>query len=151
MDKIFETAIFNRKTLVHFLNELDHEQLIKIPENFNNSIFWNIAHILVTQQLLTYKLSGLPLNIDVNLVEKYTKGSKATIDVSKEEIDYVKNNLVSAVLKTQEDYKNGVFKSYSKYDTSVNISLNNIDDSLKFMAFHDGIHLGVILSLKKVV
>ena len=151
MDKIFETAIFNRKTLVHFFNELDHERLIKIPENFNNSIFWNIAHILVTQQLLTYKLSGLPLNIDVNLVEKYTKGSKATTDVSKEEVDYVKNNLVSAVLKTQEDYKNGVFKNYSKYDTSVNISLNNIDDSLKFMAFHDGIHLGVILSLKKVV
>lgn len=151
MDKIFETAIFNRKTLVHFLNELSHEQLIKIPENFNNSIFWNIAHILVTQQLLTYKLSGMPLNIDVNLVEKYTKGSKATTVVSKEEVDYVKNNLVSVVLKTQEDYKNGVFKNYSKYDTSVNISLNNIDDSLKFMAFHDGIHLGVILSLKKVV
>jgi len=147
MDKIFETAIFNRKTLVHFLNELDHEQLIKIPKNFNNSIFWNIAHILVTEQLLTYKLSGLPLNIDVNLVEKYTKGSKATTNVSKEEVEYVKNNLVSVVLKTQE----GAFKNYSKYDTSVNISLNNINDSLQFMAFHDGIHLGVILSLKKVV
>ncbi len=151
MDKIFETAIFNRKTLTHFLNELSYEQLIKIPENFNNSIFWNIAHILVTQQLLAYKLSGLPLCIDVNLVEKYTKGSKATTGVSKEEVDYVKNNLVSVVLKTQEDYKNGVFKNYSKYDTSVNISLNNIEESLQFMAFHDGIHLGVILSLKKAL
>ncbi len=151
MDKIFETAIFNRKTLVHFLNELSHEQLIKIPKNFNNSIFWNIAHILITQQLLTYKLSGLPLNIDVSLVEKYTKGSKATTDITKEEVDYVKNNLVSTVLKTQEDYNNGFFKNYVRYDTSVNISLNNIDESLQFMAFHDGIHLGVILSLKKVV
>ncbi len=151
MDKIFETAIFNRKTLVHFLNELSYEELIKIPENFNNSIFWNIAHVLVTQQLIVYKLSHLPINIDVNLVEKYTKGSKATTQVSREEIEYVKNNLVSTVLKTQEDYNNGVFKEYTKYDTSVNISLNNIDDSLLFMAFHDGIHLGVILSLKKIV
>jgi len=151
MDKIFETAIFNRKTLVHFLNEMSHEELTKIPENFNNSIFWNIAHILVTQQLLIYKLSGLPLNIDNNLVKKYTKGSKATTDISKEEVTYVKNNLLETVLKTQEDYNKGIFKNYTKYDTSVNISLNNIDDSLKFMAFHDGIHLGIILSLKKVV
>lgn len=151
MDKIFETAIFNRKTLVHFLNEMSHEQLIKIPKNFNNSIFWNIAHILVTQQLLIYKLSGLPLNIDVKLVEKYTKGSKATTNVSKEEVEYVKSNLVSTILKTQEDYNNGVFKNYIKYDTSVKISLNNIEDSLQFMAFHDGIHLGIILSLKKIV
>lgn len=151
MNKIFETAIFNRKTLVRFLDEMTHKQLITIPENFNNSIFWNIAHILVTQQLLTYKLSGLPLKIDSNLVKKYTKGSKATTNITKEEIKYVKNNLISSVLKTQEDYKKGIFKSYNSYLTSVDISLNNIDDALKFSAFHDGIHLGVIMSIKKLV
>ncbi len=151
MDKIFETAIFNRKTLVHFLDSLSHEQLVSIPKNFNNSIFWNIAHIMVTHQLLTYKLSGLPLLMDSDLIKKYTKGSKANSDVSKEEVAYVRNNLVTLVLKVQEDYNNGVFKNYSPYLTSVDIRLNNIDDSLKFMAFHDGIHLGVILSLKKVV
>lgn len=151
MDKIFETAIFNRKTLVHFIDSLSHEQLIKIPENFNNSIIWNIAHIMVTHQLLTYKLSGLPLMIDSDIIKKYTKGSKATTQVSKEEIAYIKSQLVSLVMKVEEDYKKDVFKDYTPYPTSVDIHLNNIDDSLKFMAFHDGIHLGVILSLKKIV
>lgn len=151
MDKIFETAIFNRKTLVHFIDSLSHEQLVRIPKNFNNSIFWNIAHIMVTHQLLTYKLSGLSLLMNSDLIKKYTKGSKATTDVSKEEVAYVRDNLVTLVLKVQEDYNNGIFKNYSPYLTSVDIRLNNIDDSLKFMAFHDGIHLGVILSLKKVV
>jgi len=151
MDKIFETAIFNRNAMVSFLDKMTHEQLVKIPENFNNSIFWNIAHILVTHQLLTYKLSGLPITIDKNLVEKYTKGSTPTSNVSVEEVAYVKNNLVSSVLKVQEDYKNGVFKNYTPYPTSVGISLNSIEESLQFMCFHDGIHLGIILSLKKVV
>jgi len=151
MDKIFEMAIYNRKTLVGFLKDMTYKQLVTIPKNFNNSIFWNIAHILVTQQLLTYKLSGLPLKISSNLVKKYTKGSKATTNITKEEIEYIKNNLVSSVLKVQEDYNNNVFKNYTPYLTSVDISLNNIDDALKFSAFHDGIHLGVILSIKKIV
>ena len=151
MDKIFETAIFNRKVLVNYIKELTHQQLITIPANFNNSIFWNIAHTLVTQQLLIYRLSGLPLNIKSDIIEKYTKGSKAAKHISKEEIEYVKSKLISTIVKTQEDYNQGLFKHYDPYLTSVDISLNNIDDALKFSAFHDGIHLGVILSLKKLV
>lgn len=151
MDKTFETAIFNRKVLANFIKELTHQQLITIPANFNNSIFWNIAHTLVTQQLLIYRFSGLPLNIKSDIIEKYTKGSKATKQISKEEIEYVKSKLVSTIVKTQEDYNQGLFKHYDPYLTSVDISLNNINDALKFNTFHDGIHLGVILSLKKLV
>ena len=151
MDKIFETALFNRKALIHYLDSMSHEQLIAIPENFNNSMIWNIGHILVTQQLLTYKLSGLPLKINTELVEKYAKGSKATQNVSEAEVLDIKNNLISAVLQTQEDYNKGVFKNYEPYLTSLDISLDSIDDALKFNAFHDGIHLGILMSLKKVV
>ncbi len=151
MNLIFETTLFNRKVLKNLIDELNYEQLIKIPENFNNSIFWNIAHILVTQQLLVYEFSGLPKNIDDKLIAKFRKGTKATTDISKEEIEYVKNNLIPIIEKTQEDFNKGLFKNYTSYHTSVDISLNNIDDAIKFNAFHDGIHLGVILSLKKIV
>ncbi len=151
MNLIFETAFFNRKVLRDLLEELSYEQLTMIPKKFNNSIFWNIAHILVTQQLLIYEFSGLPNTIDDKIIEKFRKGTKATTDISMKEIESVKNQLIPVIEKTQDDYKNGVFKKYTPYHTSVNISLNNIDDALKFNAFHDGIHLGVILSLKKIV
>ncbi len=151
MNLIFEIAFSNRKVLRDLLEELSYEQLTVILEKFNNSIFWNIAHILVTQQLLIYEFSGLPNTIDDKIIEKFRKGTKATTDISMKEIEYVKNQLIPVIEKTQDDYKNGVFKKYTPYHTSVNISLNNIDDALKFNAFHDGIHLGVILSLKKIV
>ncbi|MCK5867494.1 MAG: DinB family protein [Mycoplasmataceae bacterium] len=151
MNLIFETGLFNRKVLKNLLDELNYDQLTNIPDNFNNSIFWNIAHVLVTQQLLVYGLSGLPMLIGDKIVEKYRKGTKATTNISKEEIDYVKKNLISTLERTQKDFQNSVFKKYNPYHTSVNITLNNIDDALKFNAFHDGIHLGVILSLKKIV
>ncbi len=151
MNLIFETAFFNRKFLRDLLEELSYDELTMIPKKFNNSIFWNIAHILVTQQLLMYEFSRLPKTIDDKIIEKFRKGTKATTNISLEEIEYVKKHLIPVIEKTQDDYKNGMFKKYTPYHTSVNISLNNIDDALKFNAFHDGIHLGVILSLKKIV
>jgi hypothetical protein len=151
MDLIFETSLFNRKVLRDLLEDLSFEQLTKIPENFNNSIFWNIAHILVTQQLLMYEFSGLPKEINDEIIEKFRKGSKATTNISLEEINYVKDHLVPVMKKTKKDFNNGLFKKYTPYHTSVGINLNNIKEALQFNAFHDGIHLGVILSLKKIV
>jgi hypothetical protein len=29
-------------------------------EGYSNNLIWNIAHIIVVQQMLVYKLSGLP-------------------------------------------------------------------------------------------
>ena len=89
MEKLFETAIFTRKSLLKIMETRNFEVLVKIPHNFRNSIFWNIAHLLVTQQLLCYRLSGLDLTIDEEMVSKYGKGAIATSEVSIEDIDYV--------------------------------------------------------------
>jgi hypothetical protein len=35
--------------------------------------------------------------------------------------------------------------------TSTGIELKTIDDALGFSTFHDGIHLGVVLSLMKII
>ena len=97
MDKLFETAIFTRNSLLKIMETRSYEEIVKIPDNFKNSIFWNIAHLLVTQQLLCYRLSGLDLTIDEDLVGKYGKGAIATSEVSIEDINYVRANLLISV------------------------------------------------------
>jgi len=49
----------NRKILITILDKYSDRQLNKIPKGFKNNLIWNIAHLLVTQQLLTYALAGL--------------------------------------------------------------------------------------------
>ena len=151
MEKLFKTALFTRSTLLKIMDKRSHEELVKIPDNFRNSIFWNIAHLLVTQQLLYYKLSGLEIKIDEAMVSKYGKGSIATEDVKASEIQYVKDHLLRAMKETQNDYDNGLFKEFNAYMTSTGIELKTIDDVVSFSAFHDGIHLGIVLSLMKIV
>ncbi len=151
MEKLFETALFTRSSLLKIMETKSFEELITIPDNFRNSIFWNISHLLVTQQLLCYKLSGLELKIDESLVSKYGKGSIATEKVEVSDIQYVKDHLLSAMTETHKDYKKGLFKDFKAYMTSTGIELKSIEDVITFNAFHDGIHLGVVLSLMKIV
>jgi hypothetical protein len=47
------------------------EQLNKIPEGYNNLI-WNIAHIVVVQQMLVYKYLDTMMISD-EMVDKYKR------------------------------------------------------------------------------
>ncbi len=151
MHKLFETAVFTRKSLLGILDAMSVEQMLRIPEPHRNSVFWNVAHLMVTQQLLFYRLSGLPLRIEEGWVERYGKGSSASEQVSAQDIDFVRKNIVSLCEQAQQDFEKGLFKSYKPYMTSTGIELTSLEEALEFSAFHDGIHLGVVLSLKKLV
>ena len=64
MEKLFDILLKNRKILHDYLHKTSQEDLFKIPEGFNNNIWWNIAHVVVTPQLLLYGLSGRDFTIE---------------------------------------------------------------------------------------
>jgi predicted transcriptional regulator len=145
----FDICHKNRKILEGFLNQFTLEELNKIPEGFSNNIIWNIAHVIVTQQLLVYRNSDLPMFVSDNMVEKYKKGTKAEVEVSRAEIEEIRSLLFSSLEKLVEDYNNGLFKNYNEYTVSTKSTLTNAEEALEFNNFHEGIHLGYILALKK--
>jgi predicted transcriptional regulator len=145
----FDICLKNRKILEGFLNQFTLEELNKVPEGFSNNIIWNIAHVIVTQQLLVYRNSDLPMFVSDNMVEKYKKGTKAEVEVSRAEIEEIRSLLFSSLEKLVEDYNNGLFKNYNEYTVSTKSTLTNAEEALEFNNFHEGIHLGYILALKK--
>ena len=151
MEKLFETAFFTRLALLDILEGLTEGQFSKIPEGHRNSVFWNIAHVMVTQQLLFYGLSGQPLLIDKSLVERYSKGTLATPEIHEGDLEFVKENLLRLCRQAETDFSKGLFQIYKPYMTSAGIELKTVQDGVAFNGFHDGIHLGVVLSLKKLV
>lgn len=152
MDFTFQVLHNTRGIFKKLLEENTLEDLNKIPKGFNNNIIWNIAHIVVTQQLLGYKLSGLLTSVSDEMIDKYRKDSKPNGNVSQEEVDVI-NNLLSATLEqTKEDYYNGIFKTYTAYTVSTTgNTLTNIDEALQFMAIHEGLHYGYVLALLKAI
>lgn len=141
-----------RKSFNRIIEKTSLEDLNTIPKGFNNNIIWNIGHIVVTQQLLAYKLSGLPMMITDELVGKYRKDSKPEGNVSQAEVDALKLLLFSTVEKTREDFENGIFKNYQEYTVSTTgNTLTNIDEALQFIAFHEGMHLGYVMALIRAI
>ena len=55
----FDVLRKSRDLVLKELEGLTLEQIHTIPTGFKNNIAWNLAHIVITQQLLHYKLSGL--------------------------------------------------------------------------------------------
>src|SRR5690606_37631823 len=109
------------------------------------------AHVVVTQQLLVYKLSGQEMRVDNTLVEKFKKGTVPDGTATDAEINEIAGLLLDTVNWVQEDYRNGLFNGYNEYTTSVNIILRNAEDAILFNAYHEGIHLGAILALQKAL
>lgn len=151
MEKQFEILRANRGLILKIIGNLTLEQLNKIPNGFKNNIAWNVAHLVVTQQLLCYKLAGLNILITEEMVEAYQKGTAPSRDISQDELDTIKEQLVALPDTFEEDYKAAIFNKYKTYPTSVNVTLNNINEAFEFNNYHEGIHLGIILSLKKFV
>ncbi|MBQ0770150.1 MAG: DinB family protein [Bizionia sp.] len=149
MNFAFDTTLKNRILLNSFLDYFSLDQLNKVPEGFNNNIIWNVAHTIVTQQLLVYNLSGLPMNVSDDMVTKYRKGTKTEHFASQEEVNAVKELLFSTVEKMKEDYNNKLFKTYTEYTVTTKSTLTNVEEAIAFNNFHEGIHLGYILALKK--
>lgn len=151
MNWAFDITLKNRQILKSFIENFTLEELNKIPEGFNNNIIWNIAHLIVTQQLLVYKLSGLPMVVSDEMVKLYIKGSKPEHYVTQEEVDEIKNLLFSPIEKTKQDYENKVFKNYHEYTVTTKSTLTCVEEAIEFINFHEGIHLGYILAMKRVL
>jgi len=151
MEKRFEILKANRLIILKLIENLSLEQLNKIPEGFRNSVAWNVAHLPVIQQLLCYKLSNLKMTVSKEMVEKYQKGTAPKSDMTQQELEEVKSLLLTQTDQFIDDYNNNMFTTFNSYLTSPNVTLNNIDDAIEFNNFHEGIHLGYILALKKLV
>lgn len=151
MNWAFDITLKNRTILKTFLETYTLEELNKIPKGFNNNIIWNIAHTIAVQQSLVYKLSGLPAIISEDMIETYKKGTKPEREVTQAEVDEIKGLLFSTIEKTKEDYDNDLFQNYHEYTVTTKSTLTNVKEAIDFNNFHEGIHLGYILALKKSV
>ena len=149
MEKLFNIALQNRKILRSILTRLPVEMLAKIPGGYRNNIWWNMVHTVVTQQLLIYGLSGLPTLVNEEWIAQYRKGTAPEIDPTQEDIKALLECLISTVERAEQDYQNGIFKEFKEYTTSNKVTLTSIEDAISFNAFHEGLHLGVILSQLK--
>ena len=151
MKEHLSILVHNRAIYSRFLNNFSLEQLNTVPEGFNNNIIWNVAHALATQQSIMYTLSGLKPLVPQSWIDGYRKGTKPEGDVTQEFVDAIDAALMSTMEQLKKDIEAGIFENYQLYTTSTKMELNSFATAFPFVLFHDGVHIGSVLALAKLV
>lgn len=149
MEATFKLWNTNREKYLGFLNNYTIDQLNTIPAGFNNNLIWHVGHIIVAQQSLIYKATGTPMHISDELYERYKSGTVPSGKTTQEEIDELRDLLFSLIEKTKMDYRNDVFSVYNERTTGTGFHLASIRDGFEFNNYHEGMHLGMMMSLRK--
>lgn len=140
-----------RQYVLGYIKDLSIEKLNKIPHGFNNNILWNVGHLIATQQSICYTKGNLSPAISPDIYQQYVPGSKPEVFFDSDEEDEVKSLLFSSLDRLQRDYDQRAFDAFIPWTNRYGFTITSIDDALAYMYFHEGLHLGVIMSLKKLV
>ena len=151
MHQVFEITRLSRKIIAEYLEHYTLEQLNKVPEGFNNNLIWNIGHIVVVQQMLVYNLSGLPMMVSQEMVDKYKRGSKPEHHVSQAEVDEIWSLLFETINQTKADLNSKIFKTYTEFTTLSGFTMRNVEDALAFNYYHEAMHIGMMMSIRKFI
>ncbi len=140
-----------RYYLLDGIKDLSADQLNQIPEGFNNNILWNLAHMVAAQQGICYLRAGAQLVIEQEYYNNYKPGTKPQQYIDKDEIQKLKDLMISTLDRLAADQQTNVFANYNTWSTRYGADLTNVDDAIAFLLFHDGLHAGVTLAISKLV
>lgn len=140
-----------RRLATGLLEDTSPERRRIIPPGFRNNLLWHAGHLMVTQQLLCYKLSGLPMGVDAQELEWFSKGSSPENWTGEPDDEVIFEKLLLLAEKLRDDVaQGGVFTTYEPYETSTGFVLASIEDAILFNNFHESFHLGVMRTMTKI-
>ena len=149
-DKIlFNQMLFTRKQTIKLIKEIPDDFMDIIPESLNNSIRWNIGHIFTDQEIWLYERIKNSLKFPPFYREYFAYGSSP----------YTWNDYVpskSELINHLEKQPYRIMKDFSReLDQNlvdpVLLGFNNTGQILLHTLYHEGLHVGVIQSIKKIL
>ena len=151
MEATFKICETSRNLYLKILNSYSLEQLNKIPAGFTTNLIWNAGHIIASQQKLVYVLSGLPMMISEEFFEKYKNGSKPNGTYTLQEVNEIKRLLLSTFEQIVKDFNSNSFQNFNEYQTQTGFYLRSLDEAMQFNNYHEGIHLGFMMNIRKFI
>ena len=151
MTKAIELIAAPRVKIADIVKELTLEQLNTVPPGFNNNIIWNVGHVIAAQQGICYKRLGLDLVVEEDFFETFKPGSKPERFFDAADVEKIIGLLTSTITQLEADLQTDKFANYPTWSTRYGAELTSINDAVSFLPFHEGLHIGAIIALRKMV
>jgi hypothetical protein len=89
--------------------------------------------------------------ISEDLLNQYKPGTRPSVPTSQSEANELKELLISLISKTEADFQKNIFTTYIERTVVTGFHLSSIKDAFEFNNYHEGLHLGYMMSIKKFV
>ena len=151
MIQLIDNIRKTRSFVLDIIKELSLEKLNKIPHGFNNNIIWNVGHLVAGQQTICYIRAGHPIAIPEEFFNTYKPGTRPERFVQSDEEDEIKKMLFSSLDILEKDVQNNRFEPYTSWVTRTGVDVRNINEAVIYLHHHEGVHTGIISSMKRLV
>lgn len=140
-----------RIALLKLIEPLSAEELNRIPPGFNNNVIWNLAHVVASQQMICYVRAGMKPFVDEEFIALYKSGTKPEGSISEVNILKIKDLFLQAIDQFAKDSDAGLFPgvAYPAWTTGYGNEILSLDDAINFVMFHEGLHRGYIMAMKR--
>lgn len=137
-----------RKETLGLVEMITEEQADFIPEGFNNNIRWNMGHIYLDQFLWLQHLTKEPAPIPSGYNELFGFGTKPTTWMSQvPSLDELKKHLADQPKLIRELYSDRLDEVFPTTEDGI----HTIPQVLVRTIFHEGLHIGAILAIRKFI
>jgi hypothetical protein len=151
MNYCIESIRNTRSFLLQLTGGLTTRQLNEVPDGFNNNILWNLGHLVASQQGVCYLRAGLKTWVPENVYLQYKPDTKPSGFLNSAEVAEIKSLLFTSLEQLEKDYHNKLFQNYISWTTRYGVPITTIEEALQFLLFHEGMHTGYLMALKRVV
>ena len=148
-ERLFEEMNIWRGYFIKTVKNLSEDQWTKIPEGFTNNILWNAGHVVWCQAAFIYDMSGVPSPLPENYPALFKNGTSPSDWESTPDIEELLKHMAEIGPQIEADYAAGKFKERQPFNQGFKI--DTFEEAMNFNAWHEGIHLGTVTSLMKLV
>ncbi len=147
---IFKQASFYRSMTLMNVRHVTEEMADQLPEGFNNTIRWNMGHILYVQDALLTSALGRESYLPESYAKLFAPGTKPS-QWNNEEVPDLKT-LYRALKSQEETLKDALAGRLSEeavqpFCIGEWIEMPTIGEIYNFSLFHEGMHVSTIKHL----
>lgn len=104
-----------------------------------------------TQQGICYLRAAAKAVVDERYYTEFKPGTKPDKFISGEEAQSIKTLFLSTLDQFETDHSTAMFENYPAWTTRYGVEIASIDDAIQFLLYHEGLHAGVIMAMKKLL
>jgi uncharacterized damage-inducible protein DinB len=123
-----------------------------IPKGFNNTIRWNVGHILIVQDQLASNFAGLPQQLSPEFVTLFGNRTRPSEwQVEPPTLQTLSHELKKQTAYIKESLGSRLQEKAIKPFVRLGFKMETIGEILSFSLHHEGMHTGVVYAIQRAI